>query len=149
MKKIVFIVTFIVVAALSFAGGVIRATTTNVNMRVSANSSSRIILTIPIGTPVYLAEDCDCTWVFVSYQGYCGYVCARYLTASVPAATASAVAQEPVRYYTNSYGNTVQRPTHYNTTPQGATALCRDGSYSFSQHRKGTCSGHGGVARWL
>src|SRR5262249_53652195 len=31
----------------------------------------------------------------------------------------------------------------------GATALCRDGTYSFSQHRSGTCSHHGGVARWL
>lgn len=33
--------------------------------------------------------------------------------------------------------------------PPGATALCRDGTYSFSQHRSGTCSYHGGVARWL
>lgn len=28
------------------------------------------------------------------------------------------------------------------------TAVCRDGSYSYSQHRSGTCSHHGGVARW-
>lgn len=27
--------------------------------------------------------------------------------------------------------------------------MCRDGTYSFSQHRAGTCSHHGGVARWL
>jgi hypothetical protein len=33
--------------------------------------------------------------------------------------------------------------------PPGATARCRDGSYSFSQHRSGTCSHHGGVAVWL
>ena len=33
--------------------------------------------------------------------------------------------------------------------PVGATALCRDGSYSYSAHRQGTCSHHGGVARWL
>lgn len=33
--------------------------------------------------------------------------------------------------------------------PAGATALCRDGTYSFSAHRSGTCAGHGGVARWL
>jgi uncharacterized protein DUF3761 len=33
--------------------------------------------------------------------------------------------------------------------PPGATAVCRDGTYSFSQHRSGTCSYHGGVARWL
>ncbi len=33
--------------------------------------------------------------------------------------------------------------------PAGATAECRDGSYSFSQHRNGTCSWHGGVSTWL
>ena len=35
------------------------------------------------------------------------------------------------------------------TAPAGATAQCRDGSYSFSQHRRGTCSHHGGVAHWI
>jgi hypothetical protein len=33
--------------------------------------------------------------------------------------------------------------------PPGATARCSDGTYSFSQHRSGTCSHHGGVAAWL
>src|SRR5438552_2746816 len=33
--------------------------------------------------------------------------------------------------------------------PPGATAQCRDGSYSYSHHRSGTCSYHGGVAVWL
>ncbi|MCC8422645.1 MULTISPECIES: DUF3761 domain-containing protein [Photorhabdus] len=30
-----------------------------------------------------------------------------------------------------------------------ATARCRDGSFSYSQHRRGTCSHHGGVDKWL
>jgi hypothetical protein len=33
--------------------------------------------------------------------------------------------------------------------PSGATAVCRDGTYSFSQHHSGTCSHHGGVSKWL
>lgn len=33
--------------------------------------------------------------------------------------------------------------------PPGATALCRDGTYSYSTHHSGTCSHHGGVKRWL
>src|SRR4051812_47143680 len=33
--------------------------------------------------------------------------------------------------------------------PPGASARCRDGTYSFSQHHSGTCSHHGGVAQWL
>ena len=36
-----------------------------------------------------------------------------------------------------------------NTDPTGATAKCKDGTYSKSQHRSGACSGHGGVATWL
>jgi hypothetical protein len=29
------------------------------------------------------------------------------------------------------------------------SAVCRDGSYSYSAHRSGTCSYHGGVSQWL
>ncbi|MBN3805056.1 DUF3761 domain-containing protein [Paraburkholderia sp. Ac-20336] len=53
--------------------------------------------------------------------------------------------------YTNRDGNTVHAPARSlsGRAPEGATARCRDGSYSFSQHRRGTCSRHGGVAQWL
>lgn len=53
-------------------------------------------------------------------------------------------------YYRNSDGVCVHRPvkTQGSAVPRGATAQCRDGSYSFSQHRRGTCSHHGGVAKW-
>lgn len=54
-----------------------------------------------------------------------------------------------VRYYTNVHGHRVQSPTYYRKAPKGATALCNDGTYSFSQNRRGTCSHHGGVRRWL
>jgi hypothetical protein len=33
--------------------------------------------------------------------------------------------------------------------PAGATARCRDGTLSYSAHHSGTCSHHGGVARWF
>ncbi|MBQ3352665.1 G5 domain-containing protein [Candidatus Saccharibacteria bacterium] len=49
--------------------------------------------------------------------------------------------------YTNAYGNQVCRPS--TTYSSGATAVCRDGTYSSSQSRRGTCSHHGGVAQWL
>jgi hypothetical protein len=51
--------------------------------------------------------------------------------------------------YVNSKGQTVQRPENCSGAPKGATAQCHDGSYSFSQSRRGTCSHHGGVAKWL
>ncbi|UKD51878.1 DUF3761 domain-containing protein [Amycolatopsis sp. FU40] len=49
-------------------------------------------------------------------------------------------------YYRNSSGTCVHNPS---SNPSGATALCNDGTYSYSQHRSGTCSGHGGVKQWL
>jgi len=54
-------------------------------------------------------------------------------------------------YYINSDGNKIQSPTrsHDGNVHAGATARCSDGTYSFSQHRQGTCSHHGGVADWL
>jgi len=33
--------------------------------------------------------------------------------------------------------------------PTGATAHCKDGSYSTSKSHSGACSNHGGVAEWL
>jgi hypothetical protein len=51
--------------------------------------------------------------------------------------------------YVNSAGNTVCRPEASVNAPSGATAKCVDGTYSFSQSRRGTCSSHGGVAEWL
>ncbi|MGH8258105.1 MAG: DUF3761 domain-containing protein [Steroidobacteraceae bacterium] len=53
--------------------------------------------------------------------------------------------------YVNSAGNIVHSPsrTVSGAPPPGATAECRDGTYSFSQHRRGTCSHHGGVANWV
>jgi hypothetical protein len=51
--------------------------------------------------------------------------------------------------YVNSKGQTVKRPETCSAVPAGATAQCRDGSYSFSRSRRGTCSHHGGAAKWL
>jgi hypothetical protein len=52
-------------------------------------------------------------------------------------------------YYKNVDGHCVHRPVHATKAPAGATAKCRDGTYSFSRHASGTCSGHGGVAVWI
>jgi hypothetical protein len=33
--------------------------------------------------------------------------------------------------------------------PSGATAVCKDGTYSTSKVHTGACSHHGGVSQWL
>lgn len=51
--------------------------------------------------------------------------------------------------YLSSDGDCVHRPVAATTAPVGASAQCNDGTYSFSEHRRGTCSHHGGVVEWL
>lgn len=51
-------------------------------------------------------------------------------------------------YYTNVDGVRVHRPIRASRPPAGWSARCRDGTYSFSLHRRGTCSRHGGVGMW-
>jgi len=60
-------------------------------------------------------------------------------------------AEGAVESYVDVDGDTVRSPVASadGTIPDGASAQCRDGSYSFSRHRQGTCSHHGGVDTWL
>jgi hypothetical protein len=53
--------------------------------------------------------------------------------------------------YVNRDGVVVHDPAHTvsGAVPPGASAQCRDGSYSFSLHHSGTCSHHGGVSQWF
>jgi len=75
--------------------------------------------------------------------------------ASSPTVAASAAEGAPHLVedgrYRNIDGAVVHSPAHTDTgaTPAGASAQCRDGRFSFSAHRRGTCAHHGGVARWL
>jgi hypothetical protein len=68
--------------------------------------------------------------------------------AGAPASTAASAA--PAASAAKSSTATKSAPTATsNTDPTGATAKCKDGTYSKSTHRSGTCSSHGGVAEWL
>jgi len=75
-------------------------------------------------------------------------------TLSLPSATPQALKyQSPTElsndnYYQNVDGIKVHAPAYAPTIPEGASARCRDGTYSFSLNRRGTCSHHGGVAEW-
>jgi hypothetical protein len=65
--------------------------------------------------------------------------------------------REPYNYsssysgYYNSAGSYIPSPSYSGATTGGysPTAVCRDGTYSYSQSRSGTCSSHGGVSSWL
>src|SRR5579871_1647487 len=69
---------------------------------------------------------------------------------TLPPAPTTPATLPPDSSYTNSDGVQVPSPVlSPNGPPPGATAECADGTYSFSLHRQGTCSYHGGVAAWL
>ena len=116
--------------------------TANLNLRAAPSTTAPVITTIPKGTAIELAYKSDSEWIPVYYSGHIGYVSGKYISNQRP------VAQSPIKHYTNTYGNRVQSPTRYSSRPSNATALCRDGSYSFSETRCGTCSHHGGVQQW-
>lgn len=162
MKKFIFLLS-VMLAVFNIDGAAyVRYVTANLNMRYGPGTDYNVISVIPKGTSVLIDEDCDCKWVPVEYRGYIGYISTKYLSNSAPRKAVKkgkrfspyrnisySLPKSSVRHYTNVDGYRVQSPTHYNSTPAGATALCRDGTYSFSRSRRGTCSHHGGVARWL
>jgi hypothetical protein len=63
--------------------------------------------------------------------------------AMAPVPVKSAVLDQPGQY------QVVLKPKPTQVYPAGVTAICKDGTYSYSQSKRGTCSHHGGVKKWL
>jgi uncharacterized protein YraI len=85
---------------------------------------------------------CNASWCSITWNGASGWAARRLLSL--------APTQGQGRGYINSQGQHIPSPQFSpNGPPKGATAQCRDQTYSFSRSRSGTCSHHGGVARWL
>jgi len=126
------------------------ATLSNANLRVSPSTTARVLTVIPKGTTLQTGN-CT-TWCAVNYGGQQGYVSKSVLAfkpAPFPATTTPTGRPPTSGTYTNVDGQQIQRPVMSDMAPAGASAHCRDGSYSFSTHRRGTCSHHGGVEQWL
>ncbi len=113
--------------------------------------TAQILARLPQGSAVSVGT-CASGWCGIATSEVEGYGEQAYLTDSLPPTQTTAEQQRPQgRGYWNANGEWVQSPTWTadGSPPLGATAQCRDGSYSFSNTRRGTCSWHGGVARWL
>ena len=83
-------------------------------------------------------------------------------SAAAPAATAAPAPPPPAAAAKSSAARTKAEPASKAATttqpsskrgedndPTGAIAQCKDGMYSHSANRRGACSRHGGVAKWL
>ena len=120
-------------------------TTASVRLREKPFPTARALAVLPQGTAVRLYA-CSQGWCSVAVSQLAGYVLEEFL-----GAPASQAATSERRGYINSQGESVPSPTRTaaGKPPEGATAHCRDGTFSFSRTRQGTCSHHGGVADWL
>lgn len=144
MRKFICISVLLFLTTFSYSQ--VKVTTTGVNFRTTPEIKQNTICVIPAGTEVTVLEDTVNypNWTKVTYNDKVGYVYTSYLREK-----SDNPPQSEVNYYTNSKGEKVQSPTRYKSPPPGATAECKDGTYSFSKSRRGTCSHHGGVKRWL
>ena len=126
MKKLIAVLLMVVASVALATPG---ATISRVNLRAGPSTSSRIVTVLAAGSHLEVGK-CSASWCIVSAGTHEGYVARSYLRIGAPmAAPVAPVVQEVV--------------------PYGASAICADGTYSFSVHRRGTCSHHGGVAQWL
>ena len=120
-------------------------TTTIVTVRAKPFANAQSLGRVDAAALVRLYTCAD-GWCSIAAGRFAGYVPKEYLSAHP-----TAVVQRPGPGYVNSRGEWVPSParTPNNSPPPGASARCRDGTYSFSRSRRGTCSHHGGVADWL
>jgi hypothetical protein len=125
--------------------GSVAFTTTTVWLLASPTFSGKRVELLPEGAQVrsIKSQQQACIVEFRRLQGYVHQELLRGTPARNPV--------DPGRGYTNSKGQWIPSPAHTvdGHAPDGATARCRDGSYSFSQSARGTCSWHGGVLEWL
>jgi hypothetical protein len=119
-------------------------TTAAVTLRAKPAPTARSVARLAAETPVQVVG-CENGWCQTAVNGLTGYLPRLSLSAKPNGSFVEGAG------YTNSQGNKVRSPTRTadNQPPANASAECRDGTYSFSQSRRGTCSHHGGVARWL
>lgn len=138
------------------------------NLRESPSQTGEIKQEIPVGTKVKVLDQKG-AWYVVRIEDQVGWIHGNTIRFGSSSANESSTPSDSTstspnntsrprrsdstrtsdRTYTNVDGERVPSPVFTDSVPAGATAQCRDGSYSFSRHRRGTCSHHGGVARWL
>jgi hypothetical protein len=125
--------------------GSVAFTTTTVWLLASPTFNGKRVALLPEGAQVRIikCQQQACSVEFRRLQGYVHQELLRGTPARHPV--------DPGLGYTNSEGQWIPSPAHTvdGHAPDGATARCRDGSYSFSQSARGTCSWHGGVDEWL
>lgn len=120
-------------------------TSARLRLREGPSTFAEVLTTIPARTVIDVSA-CAESWCIASWGRLSGWVARRYIAPVESEQRRLATG----RGYINVDGEWVPSPQHSPTgPPAGASAQCRDGTYSFSRHRRGTCSHHGGVRQWF
>lgn len=118
-------------------------TTLRTPLYASPSTKSVWLDALPAGVAVEVSS-CSKSWCSAAWKSQRGWIARHHLK------PAKSQQQSTGRGYRNSDGQWIPSPQlSPNGPPPGASAQCRDGTYSFSRHHSGTCSHHGGVRRWL
>ncbi len=101
--------------------------------------------------PVYADSTCkDGTTSTITGKGACSHHGGVLKTpAASPAAAAPASVPAKAAAPAPAVKAAAPAAAASGEAPSGATAKCKDGSYSMSKHHQGSCSHHGGVASFL
>lgn len=113
-------------------------------------SEAKVIRKLPAGTNIEVVRQKG-AWFYVSIDGRKGWMhgnTIRYENTEPDIKAEKKTSPEaPETTYSES-PKVSQKTPETEIDNSGATAKCRDGSLSYSEHRRGTCSHHGGVAVW-
>ena len=123
------------------------STTTVVPLRARPAPRAPTVGSVPRGQTVQVAR-CAEGWCQVRYGRTSGYAQQRFLRDERPSLSLPP-GIGPGYLDRNGQGRPSPSPSQDGRVPRGATARCKDGSYSQSRSRRGTCSQHGGVKDWL
>lgn len=91
-------------------------TTSNIHLRYAPTVESKVQYHIPRGATINL-DGCIDEWCEVTILGHSGFIAKQFTVSSDDHSrqyTERAIPTGPVNHNTNSKGNVVQSPTHYN-----------------------------------
>lgn len=140
----------VLLSAIASMANVAFVATSQVKLRKLPCTCSKVVATIPKGASIEVLNiEKEEGWAHVRHNEVESYAELSSLSHS-DFGIVSAMGYSDAEHSTNdTHINTASWPEQYRTAPAGATALCKDGTYSYSKRRRGTCSHHGGVAKWL